>query len=120
MTHSTVIYHMATLTDWEGTPPDANFVAATLVSEGFIHCTAEPERLLQVANRFYRSTPGEWVILVVATAQLTAPLRWEAADGQLFPHVYGPIDRVAIANVVPFPRNGDEFVLPLPLNEQVL
>ena len=119
MLHHTVIYHMTTRADWEGTSPDANFVAATLADEGFIHCTAEPERLLQVANRFYRSTPDEWVILTVATAQLTAPLRWEAADGHLFPHIYGPIARDAIVAVTPFPRNGDEFVLPLPLNEQI-
>jgi uncharacterized protein (DUF952 family) len=120
MMHSPVIYHMTTRTDWEGTPPAADFVADTLASEGFVHCTADPERLLQVANRFYRSTPGEWVILIVATAQLTAPLRWETADGHLFPHVYGPIDRAAIVNIVPFPRSGDAFVLPLQLNEQVL
>lgn len=119
MVRHTVIYHMATRADWEGTPPDANFVAATLADEGFIHCTAEPERLLQVANRFYRSTPGKWVILTVATAQVTAPLRWEAADGHLFPHIYGPIARDAIVAVTPFPRNGGEFILPLSLSEQI-
>jgi uncharacterized protein (DUF952 family) len=81
----TVVYHMTTRADWEGTPPDENFVAATLANEGFIHCTAERERVLQVANRFYRGTPGEWVILTVAVAQLTASLRWETADDHLFP-----------------------------------
>jgi uncharacterized protein (DUF952 family) len=114
----TVVYHMTTRADWEGTPPDENFVAATLANEGFIHCTAERERVLQVANRFYRGAPGEWVILTVAVAQLTAPLRWEAADDHIFPHVYGPIDRNAVVEVTPFPRRGDEFLLPAHWNEQ--
>jgi len=114
------IYHMTPRADWEGAPPDRAFAAATLATEGFIHCTAEPERLLQVANRFYRTTAGEWLILRVAAAQLTAPLRWEEADGYLFPHIYGPIDRQAIVAVTPFPRCGEEFILPAFLGAQSL
>ena len=119
MAASAVIYHMTPRADWEAASPERAFGAATLATEGFVHCTAEPERLLEVANRFYRSTPGEWVILTVATAQLTAPLRWEEADGHLFPHIYGPIDREAIVAITPFPRRGDEFVLPSALHEQI-
>lgn len=114
-----VVYHMLTRAHWEATPPDCPLTADTLASEGFIHCTAEPERLLQVANRFYRATPGDWLILVLAPAELTAPLYWEAADGHLFPHVYGPINRQAIVDVLSFPRDGDNFLLPWQLSEQI-
>lgn len=115
-----LIYHMTPRVHWEDAPPDRAFAAATLTTEGFIHCTAEPERLLQVANRFYRAAAGEWLILSVAAAQLTAPLRWEEADGHLFPHIYGPIDRQAIVAVTPFPRCGEKFVLPALWDAQAL
>lgn len=118
MTRATVIYHMTTRNAWEATPPDRPFMAATLASEGFVHFTAEPERLLQVANRFYRSEPGDWVILTVDPACLTAPLRWEPADGHVFPHVYGPVDRAAILDITPFPRRNAEFVLPQAMGER--
>ena len=117
--NSPIVYHMIPQARWEATPPESPLAADTLATEGFIHCTAEPERLLQVANRFYCSIPGEWLILAVATRQLTAPLHWEVADGHLFPHIYGPIDRIAIVDVFSFPRHGDKFVLPPGLSGRI-
>ena len=57
-----------------------------------------------IANRFYRAQPGEWVILAVDLEKVEAEVRWEAADGHLFPHIYGPIEQCAVIRVVPFPR----------------
>ncbi len=102
-----LIYHMLPQTAWEALPAGSPYAAGTLADEGFVHCTGEPSLLETVANRFYRQEPGAWLILVLAVDKLTAPVRWEAADGQLFPHVYGPIDREAVVNVVSFPRSID-------------
>ncbi len=102
-----LIYHLLPLADWHALAPQADYVAETLVSEGFIHCTGEPDRLVEVANRFYRPIAGEFVILSVETAKLQAEVRWEEADGHLFPHVYGTVTRAAIVAVDPFPRAVD-------------
>ncbi len=51
--------------------------------------------------------PGEWLILAVDLAKVGAEVRWEAADGHLFPHIYGPIEQRAVVRVVPFPRRQD-------------
>jgi uncharacterized protein (DUF952 family) len=98
---------------WEAVPPAGAYRAETLASEGFIHCTAEPAMLQTVANSFYRNQPGDWLILAVDLDKVAAEVRWEAADGHLFPHIYGPIEADAVVKVVPFPRGEDgAYVLP--------
>lgn len=102
-----VVYHMLPKAVWETVPAGGVYHAATLASEGFVHCTAEPAVLERVANRFYRREGGDWLILFVDLDKVAAPVRWEAADGHLFPHVYGPIAWGAVVRVVPFPRQAD-------------
>jgi len=99
-----IVYHMAPRARWAAQPSHQPYAGDTLATEGFIHCTAEPTRLLHVANSFYREETGAWVILLVDTSQVTAPVRWEQADGHLFPHVYGPIELAAVVQVLDFPR----------------
>lgn len=48
-----VIYHMTPQAVWDAQRNQPDFAPASLAAEGFIHCTAEPERLQHVANRFY-------------------------------------------------------------------
>lgn len=108
-----VIYHMTPLTVWEAQRDDPAFVAASLAEEGFIHCTAEPEKLLQVANRFYRDIPGPFIIVCIVPERVAVELRWELADGHNFPHIYGPLNREAVNRILPFPRQADgAFSLP--------
>ena len=102
-----IVYHMLPAAVWAAVPADEPYRAATLESEGFVHCTAEGPILQAVANRFYRSEPGDWLILAVDLRQVTAPVRWEEADGRLFPHIYGPIARAAVVQVIPFGRSED-------------
>jgi uncharacterized protein (DUF952 family) len=98
-------------TVWEAVPPAGIYRAETLMHEGFVHCTAEPAMLPVVANRFYRAEPGEWLILAVDLDKVAAEVRWEAADGHLFPHIYGPIEADAVLRVLPFPRRADGVYL---------
>lgn len=107
-----VIYHLAPADRWRAWPPGAPYVPAEYDADGFVHCTAGADLMLQVANRFYRHVPGAWVLLVIDPARLTAPLRWERPapdDGlaPLFPHIYGPIDAAAIVEVRPVQRSDD-------------
>lgn len=116
MSRPTVVYHMLPAAVWEAVPADGPYHAATLAAEGFVHCTAEGPILQTVANRFYRKEAGDWLILAIDLTRLdpiTAPVRWEAADDHLFPHIYGPIARTAVVEVIPFGRNEDgSYALP--------
>ena len=115
-----MIYHMLPRARWDAQQCDEPYRAATLESEGFMHCTAEPTLLCQVADRHYRHLPGDWVILFLEPQHLQAELRWEPADGHLFPHLYGPLNLDAVVRVVPFPRDASgAFLLP-PEMEQLI
>lgn len=107
-----LIYHMLPANVWQAQSPTEPYCAATLATEGFVHCTQEPERLLWVANQFYQQISGDFVILCLETVQVQAEIRWEAADGHRFPHIYGPIELAAVVDVLPFPRNPNGQFLP--------
>lgn len=108
-----VIYHMTPQAMWDAQCDQSHFEPPSLAAEGFIHCTAEPEKLLQVANRFYREIPGPFIIVCIAPKRLDAVVRWEIADGHIFPHIYGPLNRMAVERIVTFPRQADNsFSLP--------
>ena len=99
------IYHMVSRSVWETQPPDRPYRGDTLDSEGFIHCTGDPELLVKVANNFYRGEADDFVVLHVDPKRVTAEIRWEAADDAVFPHIYGPLNLDAVTAATPFPRN---------------
>ena len=108
------IYHLAPAERWNNWPAGTPYLPAEYDADGFIHCTAGDALMLRVANNFYRSAPGDFVLLAIDPEQLTSPLKWEqSTDGldSLFPHIYGPIDRAAVVEVRPVRRGADgEFL----------
>lgn len=42
------------------------------MQDGFIHLTADPALLVEVANQFYTGAVGDWEVLVIDPAKLTA------------------------------------------------
>jgi uncharacterized protein (DUF952 family) len=113
--HSGILFHLleAEAADEAALRP---YAPESLVREGFIHCCGSPEVLLEVANRFYARRPGAFVVLVVDARGLEARLVWEGAahpdgsqdaDSRVFPHIYGPIERRAILQIVPISRLDD-------------
>lgn len=107
-----MIYHMLTAATWNAQRSNQPYTCSSLETEGFIHCTAESERLLQVANAFYTKEAGEFLILCIDEAEVDAEIRWERADGHLFPHIYGPLNLDAILKILPFPRDYSGRFLP--------
>ncbi len=108
-----IIYHMTLRSRWERRQPKQPFIGDTLETEGFVHCTAEPDLLLWVANRFYSQVQDDWVVLVIDINEITSELCWETVDDHVFPHIYGPIDIGAVQTVLHFPRELDgSFRLP--------
>jgi uncharacterized protein (DUF952 family) len=97
------IYHLVTPSLWHATP-DQPYRAGSLGTEGFIHCSYA-HQVAASANRFFASA-GELLVLKIDPARLRCPLKAEAAgSGELFPHVYGPIDRDAVTSVRPLARD---------------
>lgn len=112
------IYHIAYVADWSAALATGEYRAASLASEGFIHCSTRAQ-LLRVANALF--DPGEeLVVLQIDSAALGDRLRFEApayrGDAlahEQFPHVYGPLPLPAVVALdVLHSSSGQGFLWP--------
>ncbi|KAB7732917.1 DUF952 domain-containing protein [Rudanella paleaurantiibacter] len=95
---TTLIYHVTTQPDWQRQATEAVYRADSLETEGFIHLSQD-HQVAGVLDRYYHNVPDR-LLLHVDPDKLTAELKYEpSTDNELFPHLYGPIDKVAIVEV---------------------
>ena len=102
-------YHLApreTWEAWEAGDRALSYAAASLASEGFIHCTDGASEMVATANRHYADDRRAFVVLTVDLGRLTSPWRHDE-PGSPYPHLYGPIEREAIVRVIPAPRDDE-------------
>ncbi|CAG0958850.1 hypothetical protein ANAEL_00503 [Anaerolineales bacterium] len=116
-----MIFHITSKVEWLAARERGEYIAPSLQSEGFIHCSTE-KQVLHVANAFYRGRT-DLVLLQIDEAKLNSELKWEPPAGppapghfptNLFPHIYGPISLTAVSAVFDFPPDpaSDTFSLP--------
>ena len=99
------IFHLVTPQAWKNSG-DGPYRADSLASESFIHCSNR-DQVVRIANLFFVSQ-ADLLVLTIEVERLTSPIRDEdPGTGELFPHVYGPIDRNAIVEVHPLERGLD-------------
>jgi len=94
------LLHICARSDWEKARERGEYRAASLASEGFIHLST-PDQVAATGRRFYRGQTG-LVLLVVDTGRALPEVRYEAADGALFPHLYGPLPLDAVVEIRDF------------------
>ncbi|GGO95228.1 DUF952 domain-containing protein [Wenjunlia tyrosinilytica] len=118
-----MIFHLVPLDDWLKAP-DRPYAPASLADDGFVHCSPDEETTLAVANAFYRDVRGPLMVLLIDEDALDARVRWEAADpapppgcreDTEFPHVYGRINRTAVAGMLEVERDEDGNAVALAL-----
>jgi uncharacterized protein (DUF952 family) len=115
------LYHITPAAHYAALPASQDYVPASYAQDGFIHCTRGADLLVLVANRHFRTTPGDFLMLVIDARLLTAPLKYEALDEAMpypFPHIYGPLNRDAIDEVIEMPRAVDGTFLAPPFQER--
>ena len=116
-----MILHITSRTEWGDAQMRGEYIAPSLQTEGFIHCSTE-KQVLHVANAFYRGKT-DLVLLLVDESKLKPELKWEAPAGppapgisefDSFPHIFGPINLTAVVSVLDFgpdPATGT-FIFP--------
>ena len=96
-----VIYHVTTAAEWQKAKEAGQYIHPSLSAEGFIHCSQEH----QVAGVLERYFAGQTnlVKLVIDTDKLTSRyvFDWSPSTEDTFPHIYGPINTGAVADVLP-------------------
>lgn len=116
-----MIYHITSRQAWRESQQAGEYRAESLESEGFIHCSTRAQ-VLPVAETFYREQSG-LLLLMIDPSLLSSEVRWEppsggapppgVPEGDLFPHVYGPINLDAVVTVYDLESNPDgKYVLP--------
>jgi uncharacterized protein (DUF952 family) len=88
---------------YHGTPKDHfgglddgdPYIPPEFEREGFIHCTDGREAVSIVLTTYYKDSTGPWLVLYVDLDRVTAPVKYED-PAEVFPHIYGPLNRDAI------------------------
>ena len=107
------VYHLVQASLWQQSIANNSvYYPPTYDQDGFTHGTANPQKLLQVANHFYQDVPGEWLCLRMTVASLQAsgvevvfegtapvgdkPAEFDNENDELFPHLQGGIHPDAV------------------------
>jgi uncharacterized protein (DUF952 family) len=107
-----MIVHICERAAWVQAQKSGEYRPASLAMEGFIHAS-QPAQVLEVANRFYLEKQ-DLLLLWIDPQRLRPELRYEPADGDLFPHIYGALNLVAVVAVDSFPPDADGVFRQLP------
>ena len=91
-------YHLTPEAVWAAQEGEETYRPEAFAEEHFVHCADGEVNLLAAANRYYQGDKRPHVILVVDLGRVTAPVRYEDPD-RIYPHVYGPLNRDAVAEV---------------------
>ncbi len=99
-------YHLVPAVAYAESDGATPYRAASLESEGFVHCTDGRTALLDTANRHYRSDPRPFLALTIDLD--AAGSRWSIEDAAgIYPHAFGSIERAAIIAVESVERSPD-------------
>ena len=76
------------------------YEAASLKTEGFIHCS-EQHQVAGVLERYFKDKTG-LVKLVIDTSKLKSRYvqEWSPSLMDTFPHIYGPINAEAVIDII--------------------
>ena len=92
-----LIYHIVLPDAWAAFESDL-FEAASLESEGFIHCSFA-DQLDAVLQRYYRGAERVVVLEIETDRLMSRMIKEPSTNNEIYPHVYGPINRNAIVGV---------------------
>ena len=94
-----IIYHLAGKAEWEACASSPEYQPGSLAEEGFIHCSEDEAQMLRVANRLFNGRT-DLIVLDLNIDTLASPLvREPSRSGDIYPHIYGPINTDAVVRV---------------------
>ena len=108
-----LIFHIASNDDWQQTKDANEYAPEMFATEGFIHCSTR-DQIIPVANARFRGQPG-LLLLSIDSDKVRHRIVYENLEGgqQLFPHIYGKLNRDAVTTVDEFLPNADgSFTFP--------
>ncbi|HNR74191.1 MAG: hypothetical protein UZ12_BCD005001495 [Bacteroidetes bacterium OLB12] len=93
-----MIYHLISEAAWNKQIHERVLKVPSLEVEGFIHCCTQ-QQIEGVLSRYFKGQT-DLLVLAIDEHKLEAELRLEkSTNDELFPHVYGAINKGAILSV---------------------
>ncbi|HEY1556010.1 MAG TPA: DUF952 domain-containing protein [Kofleriaceae bacterium] len=92
-----MIFHVVPADEWERARAAGVYAPDSLRELGFIHL-CEQHQVAGVLARFFAGR-SDLVVLAVREDRLRAALRREPVDGDMFPHLFGPLELDAVVGV---------------------
>ncbi|MDP1919180.1 MAG: DUF952 domain-containing protein [Myxococcales bacterium] len=103
------LFHITTAEAWERAKAAGEYRAPSLETEQFIHLSTDSQ-WIRTAQRFFRGQRG-LVLLSIRLDRVKAEVKFERADGEDFPHLYGALNLDAVVEVFPLPVGDDGAIL---------
>lgn len=105
-----LIYKVAPFSLWQSAEAAGVFTGAPVdLADGFIHFSTAGQLRETLARHF--AGQGDLMLAAVNAAELGDALRWEVSrGGDLFPHLYVPLDLKAVAWTTPIAVAADGSV----------
>jgi len=92
------LFHIVSEREWNDSHLDSHFKPDSYEQEGFIHCCTK-DQLAGVVQRYYQGRT-DLLLLHLDESQLEFAVKYEeATNHELFPHLYGAINKTAIISI---------------------
>jgi len=103
----TTVYKIVAADLWQAAEGGGVFTGAGIdLNDGFIHLSTGAQARRTAA--LYFKGQGNLVLVAIDGAKRGAALKYEPSrDGDLFPHLYGPLPLAAVLSVRPLPIGTD-------------
>ncbi len=92
-----LIYHIVLPDDWAAFDTEL-YKAKSLETEGFIHCSFA-EQLPGVIERYYTRYDRVVILEIDPERLMSRMIKEPSTNHEIYPHIYGPINRDAIVRV---------------------
>ena len=103
-----MLYHLISKHQYDLAKERGLYAPDSLETEGFIHFSTN-EQVDTTAKRFYFKQE-DLMLLEIDPNLLKAEVKFEPADNELFPHLYGELNMDAVENVYELSWKGEELI----------
>lgn len=106
-------FHYSPVEYFDALDPRSDYLPPAFAREGFIHCTDGADNMARVANFIYREDRRDFWALSIDKERVKSPIKYEDPH-EIYPHIYGPLNRDAIVGKRLALRAPDGSFLPMP------
>jgi len=90
-----MIFHITTEVDWKRQEAALGYAPPMYEMEGFIHCCTK-DQLSDVQVRYYKNQTGLLLLHLDETKLENSLIYEKSTNDELFPHLYGMINKSAV------------------------